>query len=190
MLPPGFGTAAMVYSNLSTALASVSGGDIGGMAALVENEDANEYVRGAGLKGLLTLCACGTLGRDEVMDYFKSLFQKLRRTPDGVWSWLATSCADLCPEEVMEELGQAYDEDLPDPGVIGWDEVEEALAMGKEAAMSRLRRSRYSLVSDVHKEMSWWACFRENEHPPLRDDLLLRSEEHTSELQSRQYLVC
>jgi hypothetical protein len=148
----------MVYSNLSTALASVSGGDIGGMAALVENEDANEYVRGAGLKGLLTLCACGTLGRDEVMDYFKSLFQKLRRTPDGVWSWLATSCADLCPEEVMEELGQAYDEDLPDPGVIGWDEVEEALAMGKEAAMSRLRRSRYSLVSDVHKEMSWWAA--------------------------------
>ena len=76
----------------------------------------------------------------------------------------------------MEELGQAYDEDLPDPGVIGWDEVEEALAMGKEAAMSRLRRSRYSLVSDVHKEMSWWACFRENEHPPLRDDLLLPAE--------------
>src|SRR3712207_7644672 len=29
------------------------------------------------------------------------------------------------------------------------------------------------------------------EHPPqVRHDLLLRSEEHTSELQSRQYLVC
>src|ERR1035437_1288892 len=165
-----------VTEHLGQILASVSGGDIGGMAALVENEDANEYVRGAGLKGLLTLCACGTLGRDEVMDYFKSLFQKLRRTPDGVWSWLATSCADLCPEEVMEELGQAYDEDLPDPGFTGGDEGEEGLAMGKEADMSRLRRSRYSLVSDVHKEMSWWACFRENEHPPLRDDLLLPAE--------------
>src|SRR3712207_7915089 len=27
-------------------------------------------------------------------------------------------------------------------------------------------------------------------HLPDRDDLVLRSEEHTSELQSRQYLVC
>jgi hypothetical protein len=165
-----------VTEHLGQILASVSGGDIGGMAALVENEDANEYVRAAGLTGLLTLCACDILSRDELMSYFKSLFQKLRRTPDGIWSWLANSCADLCPEEVLEELGQAYEEGLPDPGVIGWGEVEEALAMGKEAAMARLRRSRYSLLSDVHKEMSWWASFRENQRPPVRDDLFLPAE--------------
>jgi Protein of unknown function (DUF1186)/SEC-C motif len=88
---------------------------------------------------------------------------------------LACASADLCPEEVMAELGKTYAEDLADPGVVGWDEVEEALAMGKEAAMAELP-SRYALVSDVHKEMSWWAGFRENQQPPVRDDLLLPSE--------------
>jgi hypothetical protein len=164
-----------VTEDLGQLLASVSGGDISGMTALVENEDANEYVRAAGLTGLLTLCACGTLSRDEVMKYFKSLFQKLRRTPDGVWSWVANSCADLCPEEVMQELRKAYEEDLPDPGVIGWDDVEDALAMGKEVAMARLRSS-YTLVSDVHEEMSVWACFSENQQSPVKDDLLLPAE--------------
>jgi hypothetical protein len=164
-----------VTEDLGKILASVSGGDISGMAALVENEDANEYVRAAGLTGLLTLCACGTLSRDEVMAYFKSLFQKLRRTPDGVWSWLANSCADLYPREVMEELRTAYEEDLPDPRIIAWDDLEDALAMGEEAATIKLV-SHHSLISDVHSEMSSWACFRENEHPALRDDLLLPEE--------------
>ena len=164
-----------VTEDLGQILASVSGGDISGMAALVENEDANEYVRAAGLTGLLTLCACGTLSRDELMGYFKCLFQKLRRTPDGIWSWLANSCADLCLEEVMEELRQAYEEDLPDPGIIAWDDLEEALALGQEAAMIKLI-SCHSLISDVHSEMSCWACFRENQQPPVRDDLLLPAE--------------
>jgi len=157
-----------VTEDLGQILASVSGGDISGMAALVENEAANEYVRAAGLTGLLTLCACGTLSRNEVMSYFKSLFQKLRRTPDGVWSWLADSCADLCPAEVMEELRKAYEENLPNPGVIGWDDVEEALALGQEAAMIKLSRSRH-LVSDVHKELSWWYCFNKDQPAAISD---------------------
>jgi len=38
-----------------------------GMASLVENERANEYVRSAALKGLVTLVACGKRSRDEVV---------------------------------------------------------------------------------------------------------------------------
>ncbi len=136
-----------VTEDLGQILASVSGGDISGMAALVENEEANEYVRAAGLTGLLTLCACGKLSRDDVMAYFKGLFEKLRRTPDGVWSWLADSCADLYPKDVMEELRKAYEEDLADPGIIAWDDLEGALAVGQEAAMIKLV-SRYRLISD------------------------------------------
>jgi hypothetical protein len=164
-----------VTENLGQILASVSGGDMSGMVALVENEDANEYVRAASLTGLLTLCACGTLSRDQVMSYFKSLFQKLRRTPDGIWSWLADSCADLCPEEVMEELRKAYEENLVDPSVIGWDDVEEALALGQEAAMIRLCSKRH-LISDVHKELSWWYCFNKDHPAPVLDRFLTSPE--------------
>jgi hypothetical protein len=76
------------------------------MMALVENEDANEYVRSAGMTGILTLCASGTLRRHEVMAYFRSLFRKLKRTPDGVWNWVASSCADLWPAEVLDDVRQ------------------------------------------------------------------------------------
>lgn len=73
----------VVREGLGKILASVSCGDISGLTELVENEEANEYVRSAAMTGLLTLCACGTLSRDELMTYFRSLFHKLKRTPDG-----------------------------------------------------------------------------------------------------------
>lgn len=75
----------------------------------------------------------------------------------------------------MDELRQVYDEDLIDPRCIGWDDIESALALGKDAATARLRNE-YGLVSDVHKEVSWWYCFHENQHPPVRENLLLRED--------------
>ena len=162
----------VVTEGLGKILASVSGGDISGMTELIENDAANEFVRAAGLTGLLTLCACGTLSRDELVAYFKSLFPRLKRTSDDVWGWLANGCADVWPGELMKDLRKAYDDDLIDPRMIGWDDVEEALAHGEDAAMARLRQN-FTLVSDVHKELSWWYCFRENQKPPVRDDLLL-----------------
>src|SRR6266852_1470261 len=52
-----------VTEGLDSILASVSDGDMTGMASLVENERANEYVRSAALKGLVTLVACGKRSR-------------------------------------------------------------------------------------------------------------------------------
>jgi hypothetical protein len=43
-----------VTEDLCSILASVSGGDLSGMRALIENEQANEYVRSAAMKGLLS----------------------------------------------------------------------------------------------------------------------------------------
>jgi uncharacterized protein DUF1186/SEC-C motif-containing protein len=164
-----------VTEGLGRILASVSGGDASGMAALIENEDANEYVRAAAMGGLLTLCACGSLTRDELMAYFSSLFHKLQRTPGFAWDELANSCADLCPIEVMEDLRQAFETDLIDPRFIAWDDIEDALAVGKEQAMAKLQ-SKYRLVSDVHDEMSWWHCFNEEQRSAVRDEFLLPSE--------------
>jgi uncharacterized protein DUF1186/SEC-C motif-containing protein len=170
----------VVTEGLGKILASVSGGDISGMTELIENEEANEYVRSAGLTGLLTLCACGTLSRDRLVAYFKGLFQKLKRTPDGVWGWLANGCADIWPGEVMDDIRKAHDDNLIDPSMIGWDDVEEAMALGQEAAMAKLQQD-YSLVSDVHNEMSWWYCFHENQKPPVRDNFLLRDHSSLSD---------
>jgi hypothetical protein len=150
----------VVTEDLGMILASLSDGDMSGMASLVENEQANEYVRSAAMDGLVTLVACGKRKRDEVMDYFASLFHKLERTPSVAWNGLVSACANLCPEEVVEEIRQAYEDGLVNPDFIRWKSIERALELGKEGAMKELK-SRYHLIADVEKEMEWWACFRE-----------------------------
>ena len=150
----------VVTEDLGMILASLSDGDMSGMASLVEDEQANEYVRAAALDGLVTLVACGKRGRDEVMAYIGRLFHKLERRPSMAWNGLVSACVDLCPEEVVKEIRRAYEDGLVNPDFIRWKNVERGLALGKEGAMKDLR-SRYHLITDVEEEMEWWACFRE-----------------------------
>ena len=154
-----------VTENLRNILASVSGGDVSGMRALIENEQANDYVRSAAMKGLLTLVATGQRTRDEVMEYFASLFGKLERTPSNAWNALASCCTRLGPEEVLKEIRQAYEDELIEPFMIQWSEVEEAAGVGNEGVIEGLRQYGFHLVTDVVKEMEWWACFKKQPRP-------------------------
>ena len=151
----------VVTEDLGNILASVSSGDMSGMAALVENPEVNEYVRSAALKGMVALVATGQKTRQEVMDYFASLFRdRLERKPDYVWTSLVSRCVDLYPGEVYADIQQAYADDLIEGFVIRWEGVEEAYAMGKEAALEDLVNSRrYHLITDTVAELSSWACF-------------------------------
>ena len=154
-----------VTENLCNILASVSGGDVRGMTALIENEQANEYVRSAAMKGLLTLVVAGQRTRDEVMEYFASLFGKLERTPNHAWSALASCCTRLGPGEVLEQIQRAYEDELIEPFMIQWSDVEEAAGLSSEEVIERLRRQRFHLITDVVKEMEWWACFKKQPRP-------------------------
>lgn len=162
----------VVTDDLGRILASVSDGDIGGITSLMENEQANEYVRGAALDGLLTLVVCGRQSRDEVMTYFRGLFRTLERTPSMVWNSLAAACADLCPAEVAEDLRQAYDEGLINPGFITWEEITEELTKGPQATLERVK-DRYTLIENVIEEMEWWPCFHDDEEGIEEDDASL-----------------
>jgi len=155
-----------VTEGLDSILASVSDGDMTGMASLVENERANEYVRSAALKGLVTLVACGKRSRDEMMAYFKGLFRTLEPTYSLIWNSLASRCRDLGQEEVREDLRRVHEQGLIDEFYIRWEDSEGA-GVGKEAAMKALK-GRYRLIDDAEKEMSWWACFEENKHRKVK----------------------
>jgi Protein of unknown function (DUF1186) len=71
----------VVTQDLGRILASVSGGEVSGMTALIENERANEYVRAVAMEGMVSLVTTGQRARDDVMAYFLQLFQKLERKP-------------------------------------------------------------------------------------------------------------
>jgi hypothetical protein len=149
----------VVPQDLGRILASVSGGDVSGMTELIENGQANEYVRTAAMDGMVSLVTSGQRTRYEVMTYFLQLFQKLERTPGGPWDGLANVCADLWPQEAIEELRRAYEDGLVDRVSIDWPDVEDALARGKQGAMQRARY-RDPLITDLARDMGWMQCFQ------------------------------
>jgi hypothetical protein len=146
----------VVTQDFGSILASVSGGDMTGMKALLDNEDANEFVRATAMRALVTLVATGQQNRDEVMAYLSGLFERLDRKPSYVWTALAGYCTDLYPAEVREQIRQAYQAGLIEPRAIHPDDIEEALAAGEDAALKRLRH-RYRLIDDVEDAMSWFS---------------------------------
>lgn len=159
----------VVTQDLGRILASVSGGEVSGMTALIENEHANEYVRALAMEGMVSLVTTGQRTRDEVMAYFLQLFQKLERKPGAHWDGLAHVCADLWPQEAIEELGRAYEDGLVDTGSIDWQDVEHALALGRQGAMQRARY-RDPVITDVAKDMGWMQCFHKAEEDYKREE--------------------
>jgi hypothetical protein len=152
----------VVTQDLGRILASVSGGDLRGLASLIENEQANEWVRAVAIDGVFSLVRTGQRTRDEVMSYCLQLFGKLERKPGAQWDGLANVCADLWPREAMDELERAYEDGLVDPGSIDWEDIERALALGRQGAMSA-RNWRDPLITELVKNMGWMQCFDKSE---------------------------
>jgi hypothetical protein len=154
-------TGDLVTEDLNRILASVCGNDTSLIEALIEDENANEYVRDAALEGLLVLVARGDKSREEVMGYYRELLrEKLARKPYLVWGGLVSCCCHLHPEEVLEDIRRAYAEGLVDEDYIDLGMVEEYAAQSQAQVLADLKLdSRYSYIDDVIREMEWWACF-------------------------------
>ena len=159
-------TGDVATEDLGRILASVSCGDIRLMTTLVENEHANEYVRVAALRGLLTLVVCGEQSRDDIVAYYHQLFQgKIARDMSFVWNGLVSASNALYPEALYDDIKRAYDDDLIETFFIRLDDIDETLRRGKEIVLDELHHNqRYSLVTDTISEMEGWACF----HPQDR----------------------
>src|SRR5208283_880539 len=147
---------------------SVSGGEVSGMTALIENEHANEWVRSVAMDGMVSLVTTGQCTRDEVLTYFLQLFHKLERKPGAQWDGLAHVCVDLWPQEAIEELGRAYEDGLVDTRSIDWQDIEHALALGRQGAM-QWARHRDPLITDLARNMGWMQCFQKVEQDYERE---------------------
>ena len=154
-------TGDVVTEDLHRILASVAHGDTSLIKSLAENNDANEYVRGAALDALLTQLVCGEATRQEVMAYYQSLFRGgLTREPSQVWASLVSCSTDLYPEEVVGDIRQAFEEGLVDEMFIDVRYVMEAFARDREIVLRELWRDRKRrFIEDLIEDMEWWACF-------------------------------
>src|SRR5882762_11466676 len=81
------------------------------------------------------------------------------RTSGTRWSAIAPI---FTPKSWLDDIKQAYEHDLVDPGCIGFDGVKRDLAVGKDRILARLVDNPHRrLVEDTVAEMGCWACFRE-----------------------------
>jgi hypothetical protein len=145
-----------VTEGLKRILGSVYDGDPVPLQSLVENEAANGYVRNAALFAFVVLEHSGQIPRGEVVAYFRSLFHgKLKRTDWHVWDGLVCAVADVPAPELLEDVRQAYREDLVNPGYAGLEDIERNLR-----THDGWRWEKYSVITDAIAEMEWWASFK------------------------------
>jgi Protein of unknown function (DUF1186) len=162
-------TGDVVTEDLGRIIASVFDGNLDPIKQLIENQQANEYVRGAAIDSLMTLLAQDIITRQEVVEYFRELFQgKIERNADNyLLNKLIIDACDLCPLELKPYIDQAFDEDLVDPMFIAREEVDESVELGIDEALEKLRDDHHHvLIDNIITEMEWWAGFNEPKSQP------------------------
>ena len=153
----------VITEDLERMLASLCHGDLGPIRRLIEDPEVNEWVRSAALDALVVLYAEGQLEREKIIEYLEELFlSKVERKPSFLWGTMVNTACDLYPEELIEEIKQAYDEDLVDPFDVGFGDVKRTLAKGKEKQLVDTKSRCKGLIGNVIDEIGWWACFRES----------------------------
>ena len=145
-------------------------GSVEKIKELVANKNADEYTRGSGITAIAYAVIEGIITREDALSFFGGLFTKDEATEDSTfYSQLACSICDLYPEELMDIIQEAYDQELIDKFFVGFEEFQKALKDGKEKCLADLSESFSNRsLDDIHKSMEWWACFnREKDKPSV-----------------------
>jgi uncharacterized protein YchJ len=150
-----------ITEDLPIVLYRTCGDSVEQIKGLVLNKEAYEYCRSSALRALNYAVVGGIAPREEMLDFYGSLFTGEEAEADtDFWSFLASAIYEIYPEELMDVIKQAYQNDLIWSGYIGLDSFERALKRGKEQTLAEIRADlERSSLEDVHEHMSWWACF-------------------------------
>ncbi len=154
-----------ITEDLSRILASVHDGNDRPLKSMIENKGVYEYVRAAGLESLLILVAAGLKPREEVVQYYKELFNGgLEREYSFAWDALVQRSTRLYPGEVYDEIKWAYEKGLVDSWFIDLGTVEKTMKDGMRKTLEDLPRYKgHDLVEDAIGEMGKWDCFSSSE---------------------------
>jgi hypothetical protein len=160
-------TGDLATEDLGRILASVCDGNIEPIQQLIENRQANEYVRSSALSSLIILVMQGEIDREVVIKYFEELFStRLEREYSFVWTKLVMKSAMLAPLELKQQIERAFEAELVEEFFFGRKDVDYYINLGQEASLNELReREHYTLIEDTISEMEWWSCFQDKKRP-------------------------
>jgi len=168
----------LITGDLPTILVRTCDRHIDLIKSMVLNKNIYGFSRISAANAMAYAVIDGIVTREEVLSFFGTLFtgNEADEMPD-FWSILATYVYYLYPEEIMDTIKQAYDDELIFSGMIGYEEFEEALEDGEEKCLERLKNDyqRQSL-DDIHDSMSGWACFKQAKKDPVPIEMPLPSK--------------
>jgi hypothetical protein len=173
----------LVVEGLPRLLASVYDGDLGPIQALVEDEAADDFARGAGLEAIVVLVTTGRLPRSVAIAYFAHLFRGgLPRQAGYPWDCLADAVVDLNPLELLEDLRQAYEAGLCDP-LTSWEEAEDEAGRPLAETLRDTLERGAGLIDDACFELRLWDEFRHGDgtDDDLDDEDGVDDEDETAE---------
>lgn len=162
-----------ITEDMGRILASVYNGDPEPLMRLIENPQADEYVRGQALIAMITLAFNHQMTREFVMDYMKQLLNgRLSGTNYYLNAEIVYCCNDLYPFEVYEDIKRLYENGELEPGYISLNSIDSTLKKPKEAVLQGDWRTRnYSYIDETIAEMENWVCFQPNRSQGLGVDL-------------------
>ncbi|MFY7697570.1 MAG: DUF1186 domain-containing protein [Legionella sp.] len=154
---------------LARFIVSTFNDDLVAIKKLIENPDLNEWSRNAALKSLLGLVALGKLKRDELVNYIHTLFHSTLADDEDFVTRLVKISSDIYPEELMEEVNKAFEENKVDTFYIDKAWINHILAMSKEECLNKhVYNNHFHLpIDDVEQEMLWMSAFRKKPSQPL-----------------------
>jgi hypothetical protein len=157
-----------VTEDLPVILIRTCGGSVKRTKELIMNKDADDYCRISAMQALVYAVVEGYEQRESVLSFLCGLFTGTETDQESdFWGFAAMSVRQLYPDAWMDTIKGAYDNRLIAPGLIRYESFEKTLNAGKDKALYDLKK-RYAdqQLDDIHKSMSWWACFDKDEQTP------------------------
>ncbi|WP_141503371.1 DUF1186 domain-containing protein [Paenibacillus luteus] len=146
-------------------LASVFNGDVQALYQLIENVEADLFVRGQGMLALTILVLEGVLERSDIVAYLGSLLSEDKLNEDNFEfnGHVVYSCIELHPFENYEVIRDAFEKDKIDTSMINLENVEEAMNGSLEQILDKSKGQwNNQLITNTISEMEWWGCFEKS----------------------------
>lgn len=162
----------ILTEELHQIMASVFNGDLNALLELIENSSYYMWSRNAGLQTLMVLTNNKKLERSWLIDYLSQLMMNASIKNDPMMmAFIVNIACDLYPEELMEQIRQAYKLNLVDEHYIDLNEVEDVLSLGKDEALSSGLNKYHTLDDAISSLKDYYKAFGNSSTIDTPDDL-------------------
>lgn len=152
-----------VTEDFKNILASVCDGNIEPIKGIIENSSLDEYVRTEALESLLILLNHGVVSREQLVFYFKELFNgKLEVDYSCVWDTLPRCCSLIHPVGLTDDIEKAVADGKVIEIIADLDFMNRQLKKSVKEVLDDLKEDEdYSFVSeeDVYSLEGWVGGF-------------------------------